>query len=343
MTSCANCKAEVRDKFCASCGQSVRSYRVSLWRLVRDFLAEAFDLDGRLVRTLRTLFGRPGRLAQAFSNNQRASYVSPVRMYLFSSLLFFFLLAVVGGNNLLDLRQRTDLNVQLELDDDVPLESVDATIRTVNVRADPQALYPFLNDRDRARLDGLLAAPYSAVNHEVVAALVQRLDTLEQRGEEPGWLYKQGIENLLALADDVPGYFNNIIENLPLAMFVLLPFYALLLKLLFFSSGRFYAEHLVFALYLHVLAFLIFSASFLLPSAEEGFLDLLKPVARLLAIGYLGVYTYLAMRHYYTGFPGASIQAGWPLIWRFVVLGVCYLLLLAPALLLVMAFSFISL
>jgi len=343
VTSCANCKATVSGLFCASCGQSVRSYKVSLWQLVRDFLAEAFDLDGRLVRTLVALFGRPGRLPQAFSNNQRASYVSPVRMYLFSSLLFFFLLALVGGNNLLELPRGDGFNVQFELGDDEPGEGVDAAVSTHSERADPQALYPFLSQRDRARLDGLLGAPHRQVNHEVVALLVARLGGLEQRDETPGWLYLQGLENVLALLADLPGYLNNIIENLPLAMFVLLPFYALMLKLLFFSSGRFFAEHLVFALYLHVLAFLIFSASFLIPQPEEGVWDLVKPLARLLSIGYLGVYTYLAMRHYYTGFVGASIQAGWPLAWRFGVLGMCYLLLLIPALLLVMAFSFISL
>lgn len=343
MKLCANCRAEVASDFCGSCGQSVRSYRVSLWRLLRDFMAEAFDLDGRVARTLGALFGRPGSLAEAFSNDQRTSYVSPVRMYLFSSLLFFFLLTVFGSGNLLDLTESDDLTVDLEVGVAADGATVQAQGSTESLRADPQTLYPFLNERDKTRLNGLLAEPYNEVNHTVVSALTQHLNTVEQRGAEPGWLYKQGLENVVALLDDVPGYIDTIVDNLPLAMFVLLPFYALLLKLVFFSSGRFYAEHLVFALYLHVLAFLLFSVSFLLPSAEQGFWDYAKPLARLVAVGYLGVYTYLAMRNYYTKFAGARIRAGWPLGLRFIVMGVCYLLLLGPALLLVMAFSFIRL
>jgi len=81
----------------------------------------------------------------------------------------------------------------------------------------------------------------------------------------------------------------------------------------------------------------------LLPSAEQGFWALAKLLARVLAFGYVGIYTYFAMGNYYTGFAGATIESGWPLGWRFVVLGICYLLLLVPALLLVMAFSFIRL
>lgn len=339
----------------------MRSYRVSLWRLIRDFLAEAVDFDGRMVRTMRTLFVHPGGLAQAFSDNRRASFVSPVRMYLFSSLLFFFLLAVGDRERLMELRDVEPLNIEVVAieggpgpdESGVGASSVRerggagvspaAGGKTTPVTASPAPLYPYLNLRERARLDGLLADPYRPVNHEVIATLGELLVIARTHDEEPSWLVQRSLVNVVSLLDDLPGYVDEIFENLPIAMFVLLPFYALLLKLLFFSSRRFFAEHLVFALYLHVVAYIVFSLSILLPSAEQGVWSMVNSLAGSLAFGYLGVYTYLAMRNYYTGFSGATLESGWSIGWRFLAMGMCYLLLLVPALVLVMAFSFIGL
>jgi hypothetical protein len=42
---------------------------------------------------------------------------------------------------------------------------------------------------------------------------------------------------------------------IPTSMFVLLPLFALILKLLYLRTGRFYAEHFVFSLHLHAFLF----------------------------------------------------------------------------------------
>lgn len=48
------------------------------------------------------------------------------------------------------------------------------------------------------------------------------------------------------------------IGQLPTVMFLLLPVFALLLKLIYIRRGWYYTEHLVFALHTHAFAFLIF-------------------------------------------------------------------------------------
>ena len=62
--------------------------------MVADLVKEAFELDGRLLQSLKLLLFQPGALAREFSANRRASYVSPVRLYLFSSLMFFAVLSL---------------------------------------------------------------------------------------------------------------------------------------------------------------------------------------------------------------------------------------------------------
>ncbi|HWP95158.1 MAG TPA: DUF4286 family protein [Gammaproteobacteria bacterium] len=79
---------------------------------------------------------------------------------------------------------------------------------------------------------------------------------------EEGWLYdvtSRAGRRLEALGDDRAAwtvFLEQAIDNLPLMMFVLLPVYALFLKLLYLRSGRYYVEHLIFALHVHAFLFL---------------------------------------------------------------------------------------
>ncbi len=89
-TSCKNCGEIVSQKFCPSCGQAVDGRRGPLLQLIGDFVSAFFSLDGRHLRTATQLW-RPGRLTQLYLEGKRASYVSPVRVYIVASLLFFLL------------------------------------------------------------------------------------------------------------------------------------------------------------------------------------------------------------------------------------------------------------
>ena len=72
---------------------------------------------------------------------------------------------------------------------------------------------------------------------------------------------------MLDIAEDPRGAYQNVIADLPAAMFLTLPLYALWLKLMY--RRRFYAEHLVFALHLHTFLFLIGTFIVVLPEAPS--------------------------------------------------------------------------
>lgn len=63
---------------------------------MRDVVSDQFSLDGRLPRTLGSLFFRPGKLTREYLQGRVRSYVLPFRLYLFSSILFFILLGSLG-------------------------------------------------------------------------------------------------------------------------------------------------------------------------------------------------------------------------------------------------------
>lgn len=95
MKICANCQSSLMEnaKFCAECGQSVKSIDKPFLAFAKDSLHELLDIDGRLWLTLKTLFIKPGLASFEFSQGKRNKYTPPLRLYLVFSLIFFLVLA----------------------------------------------------------------------------------------------------------------------------------------------------------------------------------------------------------------------------------------------------------
>jgi hypothetical protein len=86
---CANCGAQLTGPYCPACGQQARAPNPSIRDFAEDLAKELFDYDGKIFRTVWLLFARPGFLTREAFADRRASYVSPLRLYLFFSVLFF--------------------------------------------------------------------------------------------------------------------------------------------------------------------------------------------------------------------------------------------------------------
>jgi hypothetical protein len=96
-TFCKNCGASVTGPFCSSCGQSVDTDIPTVWQLIDEFIDGFLNVDSRVWRSIGKLLLRPGSLTRDYLAGRRASYVSPLRLYLASSLLFFLVQALAGG------------------------------------------------------------------------------------------------------------------------------------------------------------------------------------------------------------------------------------------------------
>jgi Protein of unknown function (DUF3667) len=92
-----------------------------------------------------------------------------------------------------------------------------------------------------------------------------------------------------AFVDVVRQVTQNFVGHLGAALFVLLPSFALWLKLAYFKRGLRYTEHLVFALHVHALWFVVFGC-LLLPVPAVQVLLLVVPA-----------YTLMAMKRVYGG------------------------------------------
>lgn len=106
-----------------------------------------------------------------------------------------------------------------------------------------------------------------------------------------------------------------VLDKMPHALFLLLPAFAFLLKLVYIRRSRYYVEHLVFVLHNHSFHFLVLAVTEAVP------LPVLKEVAFFACIGYFLV----ALKRYY--------NQGWPkTLLKGSMLGCGYVMLLGPTL-----------
>lgn len=93
--ACLNCGARLTGPFCSSCGQKAHLHR-SLRAFMGDFVAGIMNFEGKFWRTLPMLAWRPGEMTRRYIAGERARYISPVALYLFTVFAMFAVLNFTG-------------------------------------------------------------------------------------------------------------------------------------------------------------------------------------------------------------------------------------------------------
>lgn len=94
---CLNCGAQVTGAYCSACGQRLNLHR-TLTSIGHDILHGVFHFEGKLWRTLPELFLRPGRLTRRYIDGERAKFISPMALYLFTVFLMFAVFSFTSGS-----------------------------------------------------------------------------------------------------------------------------------------------------------------------------------------------------------------------------------------------------
>jgi len=97
-TSCLNCGTELLGSFCHACGQHRHVHR-TLHAFWHDLLHGVFHFEGKTWNTLPLLAWKPGELTRRYIEGQRARFVSPIALFLFSVFLMFAAVGLLGGGN----------------------------------------------------------------------------------------------------------------------------------------------------------------------------------------------------------------------------------------------------
>lgn len=94
--ACLNCGSVLIGAHCHACGQRAHVHR-TLRAFFHDLLHGVLHFEGKTWRTLPLLVWRPGKLTREYIEGKRASYVSPIALFLFVVFLSFALFSMLGG------------------------------------------------------------------------------------------------------------------------------------------------------------------------------------------------------------------------------------------------------
>jgi hypothetical protein len=274
-------------RFCPACGQETNVLPPTLREFAQQFGGAYFSTEGALWRTLRLLLFRPGELTRQYLAGRRKHYVLPLRLYLTISVLVLLLARMLGSTG--------PVRVNVDLD----------------------------NPKSRAELRNFTIL---GLGEEGQGIGMQ--DGVFYCNSVPQWVCKRVQRRIGSDPKALAGAFDDLkdrfVGNLGGAMFILLPSYALGLKLAYRNRRLRYTEHLVFALHVHAFWFL-------------ALLLVFTNVWWLSAIGFtlMPVYTFRAMRRVYGG-------RRWPRLLRGAVVALLYGIVLAVALLVVAVWSMLA-
>ena len=275
--NCLNCGTELRGQYCGSCGQRARNRLISLWELLQDAFGDLFEVDSRLWRTIIPLLIRPGRLTLDYLEGRRARYMPPFRMYLVLSVIFF-VIAFFDPQDDLSLLFEPQPEPTAE---EVQADKLEVAEKRKEVEAEVNEVLDELaneglidpDELDEAD-DGRNITIFSGDEDEP-GDFNFKIDpttgecTFGGQSDLPDWLQRRLTKERLEAtcerigADDGKTLGNLVLDNIPVALIVLLPLMALVMKSVYPLSRRYFVEHLLFFLHFHSFFFLILTLQIL--------------------------------------------------------------------------------
>ncbi|MDX1674392.1 MAG: DUF3667 domain-containing protein [Longimicrobiales bacterium] len=346
---CMNCGDPTPGEYCPSCGQRKVDVQVSVRTLLVDVMEDQFILDKRLPRTLEALFFHPGHMTVEHVNGRIVRYIHPFRLYLVTSLLFFLTLSFFSQQLVREATEDRGPSQRVAVVDD-SLDAELSSLESAMARLERQAADTTLPEglrstllTTRSQLEARRAE--LAARRDSLAPFVPdpSADTLAaDTARAPAARAAQPtIAESLGWGDqpptvDVPGppvvdsAFASRIRRLggmtpreaaqtlietffnyaPTLMFVLLPLFAGVLKLLYLRRGRYYAEHFVFLLHVHSFVFLLATVMLLAGGRVGGWLEAILGL-------WIVVYIYLAMKRVYGQGWLRTLAKYWTLGWMY--------------------------
>src|SRR5512140_2614078 len=89
--TCVSCGRPAGTPFCPHCGEQRPSDRHgTLVEFLHDAVESVANVDGRVLRSVRTLVLRPGELTAAYARGVRAPYMRPFQLFFLVNVVFFF-------------------------------------------------------------------------------------------------------------------------------------------------------------------------------------------------------------------------------------------------------------
>jgi len=248
---CENCGAPLYGKYCYACGQPIQGLVRHFGSVMSDIADSVLNVDERLFRTLGPLYLRPGKLTLDYFAGRRARYVTPFRLVFFLAIVAFFAIQLTVRSGFTSMPKEA---VRISTGSSGPAASTQklnavpppvssdaGAFSQGNISINDKVLW----NRDTKPLK-MAWLPGVAVDwlNDSIGNAQQQLHAMN----EGSFAEKQNARRKFTLG---------LFSAAPTVLFLLLPLFALLLKIFYIFKKRLYMEHLIVAMHSH--AFLMLS------------------------------------------------------------------------------------
>lgn len=298
---CLNCGAEVAGRYCQDCGQENVEPKESFGHLLRHFLEDLTHFDGKLFATMKPLIFKPGFLTKEYVAGRRASYINPIRMYLFISAMFFLIMATFFLNSAgQDKKEKKTHKDSYTVRNGLTklartLEKIDTTDASDTVEyytlANGVKITENFTPETVKQYDSLQSLmPADKKDGAIERFLARRtIRTIQYNKQHP-----EGAQHVIK---------EKFWHSLPYMLFITLPLIALLLKLLYVRRKEFYyVSHIIFTLHFYCFVFILQLVS--LTISKFGYWG--SVLGLILTCSSL-IYLFIAMRRFYGQGVGKTI------------------------------------
>ncbi len=308
---CLNCGTMVQGKYCQNCGQENVEPKETFWHMVTHFFYDITHFDSNFFHTIHHLVFKPGFLSREYMAGRRVQYLHPIKMYVFTSAIFFLLFFSFFSPK----TEIRDVNASLNaterikyvkgLEERLTKDSSNKDLLNKLRLAKDSSYRPTRKDKLLNTDDNFLHL--SGKNYKSQAEYNSSEAALP-KGKRDGWLKKRIIKKVIAINDKyraepdraMQNLVDSLLHRLPYMLFISLPLFALILRLVYVRRKQFYfADHGVFTIHLYVFSFIILLIVFTLTKLREVVnwwgIDALNVILTLLLFFYL----YKGMRKFY--------------------------------------------
>jgi hypothetical protein len=325
--TCLNCGYVVGNKFCPNCGQENTDTRKTFHHLFIHFFEDLTHYENVFWKTIICLVYRPAVLTKKYMSGKRLSYLSPIRLYIFISIVAFFLIAIIPN------KSNTDDFIEIKADD---LIKINPSSKTKNETAE-ELITDSLKSKELIFQSKKIKELNKSgiLNKEETDTLQKVLKNYRENKEEPfldfGYNSVEEIDSIQKYApesnklssieywfikkieivkekntkEEILEKFNtSFFNNFSKVLFIYMPIFAFILWLFHDKKRWYYFDHGIFTLHyfsfliLMVLLFFLIDKGFSLLEKTD-IIDIIYLTIKIIGYSWMVFYFFIARRRFY--------------------------------------------
>ncbi|MNK44405.1 hypothetical protein D3C87_631390 [compost metagenome] len=346
---CLNCGHHVEETYCPHCGQENIELKEDALHMISHAIADYFHFEHKFFGTIKPLLFKPGKLTVDYVAGKRASFLHPIKLYIFISIVFF--IVIFSGNK----KKEQSAEAAAEITEKIKNDTL-----TSNSLKEAKQILDYI-PISKSKKDSILKEVEKDIKENGTSAvhietskkkkkryskIIANEKTVEEYEKNQRALPKEKRDNFLInyftkktiefnkYPDPMAKIGEDLIKYIPKMMFLLLPLFALILKVVYIRKDRFYYEHLIYSFHTHSAIFL----SFILLKGLiwiTGFAVDISGWLQFAVLIYVTWYIYRSLRTFYR-------STRWVTVLKIFFLSFCYSILLTICFLGIIAISFIG-